>query len=124
MRATRGRVEIFRGSRFRNSPHPNPLPKGEGDLESAICKSLAATTMHRILQLLSIDNDPGAGPLARLDVRVKLIVAIAAITASLLSTRAALPLAALGVSLGLLAVFARAVANRAPPPDRPAWDSC
>ena len=63
------------------------------------------TTMHRILQLLSIDHDPGAGPLARLDARVKLIVAIAAILASLFSTRAALPLAMLGVSLGLLAVF-------------------
>jgi cobalt/nickel transport system permease protein len=61
--------------------------------------------MQRFLQLLSIDNNPGAGPLARLDARVKLIVAIAAILASLFSTRAALPLATLGVSLGLLAAF-------------------
>ncbi len=61
--------------------------------------------MHRILELLSIDNNPGGGPLARLDARVKLIVAMAAILASLFSTRAALPLATLGVSLGLLAAF-------------------
>jgi cobalt/nickel transport system permease protein len=61
--------------------------------------------MHRILQILSIDHNPGAGPLARLDARVKLIVALAAILASLFSTGVALPLAMLGVSLGLLAVF-------------------
>ena len=61
--------------------------------------------MRRILQLLSIDNNPAPDRWRRLDARVKLIVAIAAILASLFSTRAALPLATLAVSLCLLAAF-------------------
>jgi cobalt/nickel transport system permease protein len=61
--------------------------------------------MHRILELLSIGRTPGRSPLARLDARVKLMVAVAAILAAVGSTRFALPLATLGVSLGLLAAF-------------------
>ncbi len=61
--------------------------------------------MHRILELLSVGRNPGRSRLARLDIRVKLIVAAAAILAVAFSTRAALPLATLAICLGLLAAF-------------------
>ncbi len=61
--------------------------------------------MHHVLELLSIARTPGRSRLARLDVRVKLIAAAAAILANLFSTRAALPLATLAVCLGILAAF-------------------
>jgi len=48
--------------------------------------------MHRVHELLSL-NRPSDGLLARLDVRVKLAVALAAILAVVMSTRAWLPLA-------------------------------
>lgn len=61
--------------------------------------------MHHVLELLSIGRNAGHSPLARLDVRVKLIVAVAAILAAVGSSHVTLPLATLGVSLGLLAAF-------------------
>ena len=63
--------------------------------------------MHHVLELLSIGRNAGHSPLARLDVRVKLIVAVAAILAAVGSSHVTLPLATLGVSLGLLAAFRR-----------------
>jgi cobalt/nickel transport system permease protein len=64
--------------------------------------------MHRILELVAIGSSPDSSRLARIDVRVKLIVAVAAILAAVLSTRVWLPLVSLAVCLAVL------TASRAP----------
>ena len=59
--------------------------------------------MHRILELFALDKGAGRSRLARMDVRVKLAIALAAIMAVVLSRRFELPLATLACSLVLLA---------------------
>jgi cobalt/nickel transport system permease protein len=58
--------------------------------------------MHRILELFALERNDGSSRLARVDVRVKLAIALAAILAVVLSTRVGLPLATLACSLTLL----------------------
>jgi cobalt/nickel transport system permease protein len=58
--------------------------------------------MHRIGDLFSTRQDLRAGVLARLDPRVKFILALAAVLAVVLSTRIMLPLTVLGVALATL----------------------
>jgi cobalt/nickel transport system permease protein len=61
--------------------------------------------MHRIFELLSIPRIPGSSRLELTDVRVKLIVAIAAILAVVVATRVWLPLLSAGVCLAALVAF-------------------
>jgi cobalt/nickel transport system permease protein len=61
--------------------------------------------MHQFGDLFSTRRQLHAGPLVRLDARVKLTVAVAAILAVVLSTRVVFPVGVLAVSLGALAAL-------------------
>jgi cobalt ECF transporter T component CbiQ len=58
--------------------------------------------VHHVLELIAAPSSVGQGRLARIDVRVKLILALAAIVAVILSRHVALPLATAAVCLAIL----------------------
>ena len=61
--------------------------------------------MHQILERFLLGGNPGDGRLARMDVRVKLILTVVAVLAVVLATRVWLPLAMFACCLVVLTAF-------------------